>query len=160
MPAKIIQTNDKPFNKATVDPITLDIIENALRTLCLQLPRQLRLHQIATHSSASRWSATTAPSASGLRSRAGIVSRFFASSVKSNDPRKATWIAHRRRIRTGLGVAGGTTSSQVRCREHAPLLPTCQHLKCLAPHQRPPPLSEAWRVASVFSGRALISSTR
>jgi N-methylhydantoinase B len=31
MPAKIIQTNNKPFSKATVDPITLDIIENALR---------------------------------------------------------------------------------------------------------------------------------
>jgi N-methylhydantoinase B len=31
MTAKIIQTNTKPFNKTEVDPITLDIIENALR---------------------------------------------------------------------------------------------------------------------------------
>jgi N-methylhydantoinase B len=31
MPAQIIQTNDKPFGKAKIDPITLDVIENALR---------------------------------------------------------------------------------------------------------------------------------
>jgi len=31
MPARIIQTNDAPFRPVTVDPITLDIIENALR---------------------------------------------------------------------------------------------------------------------------------
>ena len=31
MPAKIIQTNQKPFNWVDVEPITLDIIENALR---------------------------------------------------------------------------------------------------------------------------------
>ncbi len=31
MPAKIVQTNDKPFAHRRVDPITLDIIENALR---------------------------------------------------------------------------------------------------------------------------------
>jgi N-methylhydantoinase B len=31
MPAQLIQTNDKPFNKVNLDPITLDVIENALR---------------------------------------------------------------------------------------------------------------------------------
>lgn len=31
MPARIIQTNDAPFRPVKVDPITLDIIENALR---------------------------------------------------------------------------------------------------------------------------------
>jgi len=31
MPARIIQTNTKPFNKVDIDPITLDIIENALK---------------------------------------------------------------------------------------------------------------------------------
>jgi N-methylhydantoinase B len=31
MPARIIQTNDAPFQQVAVDPITLDIIENALR---------------------------------------------------------------------------------------------------------------------------------
>ncbi|MEQ8346958.1 MAG: hydantoinase B/oxoprolinase family protein [Sneathiellaceae bacterium] len=31
MPAKIIETKPRPFNKVDVDPITLDIIENALR---------------------------------------------------------------------------------------------------------------------------------
>jgi len=31
MPARIVQTNTAPFRPATVDPITLDIIENALR---------------------------------------------------------------------------------------------------------------------------------
>ncbi|MBT3334025.1 MAG: hydantoinase B/oxoprolinase family protein, partial [Rhodospirillaceae bacterium] len=31
MPAKIIQTNNTPFRKIDLDPITLDIVENALR---------------------------------------------------------------------------------------------------------------------------------
>ena len=31
MPARIIETNSTPFNRVTVDPITLDIVENALR---------------------------------------------------------------------------------------------------------------------------------
>ena len=31
MPGSIIQTNDTPFRKVDVDPVTLDIIENALR---------------------------------------------------------------------------------------------------------------------------------
>jgi len=31
MPATIIETNTTPFNRVTVDPITLDIVENALR---------------------------------------------------------------------------------------------------------------------------------
>lgn len=31
MPARIIQTNDAPFEKITIDPVTLDIMENALR---------------------------------------------------------------------------------------------------------------------------------
>jgi len=31
MPAKVIQTNTKPFENVEIDPITLDIVENALR---------------------------------------------------------------------------------------------------------------------------------
>jgi hypothetical protein len=31
MPAAIIETNSTPFDKVTIDPVTLDIIENALR---------------------------------------------------------------------------------------------------------------------------------
>ena len=31
MPAKIIETNTAPFTRVSVDPITLDIVENALR---------------------------------------------------------------------------------------------------------------------------------
>ena len=31
MPARIIETNTTPFNRVAVDPITLDIVENALR---------------------------------------------------------------------------------------------------------------------------------
>jgi len=31
MPATIIQSNETPFNRIDVDPITLDIVENALR---------------------------------------------------------------------------------------------------------------------------------
>ena len=32
MPAKIIQPNSEPFKKVDLDPITLDIIESALRS--------------------------------------------------------------------------------------------------------------------------------
>ena len=32
MPAKIIQPNSEPFKKVDIDPITLDIIESALRS--------------------------------------------------------------------------------------------------------------------------------
>ena len=31
MPARIVEANAKPFNRVAVDPITLDIVENALR---------------------------------------------------------------------------------------------------------------------------------
>ena len=31
MPATIIQTNSRPFEKVEVDPIALDIVENALK---------------------------------------------------------------------------------------------------------------------------------
>ena len=31
MPAQVIQSNSTPFQDVTVDPVTLDIIENALR---------------------------------------------------------------------------------------------------------------------------------
>ncbi|MEM6762383.1 MAG: hydantoinase B/oxoprolinase family protein, partial [Pseudomonadota bacterium] len=31
MPAQIVETNPAPFNRVEVDPITLDIVENALR---------------------------------------------------------------------------------------------------------------------------------
>jgi len=31
MPATIVQSNNAPFNRVEVDPITLDIVENALR---------------------------------------------------------------------------------------------------------------------------------
>ena len=31
MPSRIIQTNNTPFRSVEIDPITLDIVENALR---------------------------------------------------------------------------------------------------------------------------------
>jgi N-methylhydantoinase B len=41
MPAKIIQTNVTPFADVTVDPITLDIIENALRNARIEMDATL-----------------------------------------------------------------------------------------------------------------------
>jgi N-methylhydantoinase B len=37
MPAKIIETNSAPFQSVTVDPVTLDIIENALRNARIEM---------------------------------------------------------------------------------------------------------------------------
>ncbi len=39
--AEIIQTNDTPFNKVSIDPITLDIIENALRNARVEMDATL-----------------------------------------------------------------------------------------------------------------------
>lgn len=41
MPAKIIQANAKPFNQVAVDPVTLDIIENALRNARIEMDATL-----------------------------------------------------------------------------------------------------------------------
>ena len=41
MPAKIIETNDKPFDKVAIDPVTLDIIENALRNARIEMDATL-----------------------------------------------------------------------------------------------------------------------
>lgn len=41
MPARIIQTNDAPFNKVAIDPVTLDIIENALRNARVEMDATL-----------------------------------------------------------------------------------------------------------------------
>ncbi|MBA4306192.1 MAG: 5-oxoprolinase [Sphingopyxis sp.] len=41
MPATIIQTNDKPFEKKVIDPVTLDIIENALRNARIEMDATL-----------------------------------------------------------------------------------------------------------------------
>ena len=41
MPAQIIETNDKPFNKVEIDPVTLDIIENALRNARIEMDATL-----------------------------------------------------------------------------------------------------------------------
>jgi N-methylhydantoinase B len=41
MPATIIQTNDTPFADASIDPVTLDIIENALRNARIEMDATL-----------------------------------------------------------------------------------------------------------------------
>lgn len=41
MPANIIETNSKPFNPVSVDPVTLDIIENALRNARVEMDATL-----------------------------------------------------------------------------------------------------------------------
>ena len=37
MPAKIVETNSTPFNKVDIDPVTVDIIENALRNVRVEM---------------------------------------------------------------------------------------------------------------------------
>ncbi len=41
MPATIIETNDTPFDKIDIDPVTLDIIENALRNARIEMDATL-----------------------------------------------------------------------------------------------------------------------
>ncbi len=41
MPAVIIETNNTPFNKIAIDPVTLDIIENALRNARIEMDATL-----------------------------------------------------------------------------------------------------------------------
>jgi len=41
MPAKLIETNAEPFKKVSVDPVTLDIIENALRNARVEMDATL-----------------------------------------------------------------------------------------------------------------------
>ena len=41
MPARIIETNDTPFEKVAIDPVTLDIIENALRNARIEMDATL-----------------------------------------------------------------------------------------------------------------------
>ncbi|AWW74273.1 5-oxoprolinase [Erythrobacter sp. KY5] len=41
MPATIIETNDKPFERVDIDPVTLDIIENALRNARIEMDATL-----------------------------------------------------------------------------------------------------------------------
>ena len=41
MPARIIQANDTPFKTVTIDPVTLDIIENALRNARVEMDTTL-----------------------------------------------------------------------------------------------------------------------
>ena len=41
MPAQIIETNDTPFEKIDIDPVTLDIIENALRNARIEMDATL-----------------------------------------------------------------------------------------------------------------------
>ena len=41
MPATIIQTNTTPFNKVDIDPVTLDIMENALRNARIEMDATL-----------------------------------------------------------------------------------------------------------------------
>ncbi|WP_128892349.1 hydantoinase B/oxoprolinase family protein [Erythrobacter sp. HKB08] len=41
MPAQIIETNDTPFEKVAIDPVTLDIIENALRNARIEMDATL-----------------------------------------------------------------------------------------------------------------------
>jgi len=41
MPAEIIQSNNTPFNRVEIDPVTLDIIENALRNARIEMDATL-----------------------------------------------------------------------------------------------------------------------
>ena len=41
MPATIVQTNPVPFNRVAIDPVTLDIIENALRNARIEMDATL-----------------------------------------------------------------------------------------------------------------------
>ena len=41
MPATILQTNPVPFNRVAIDPVTLDIIENALRNARIEMDATL-----------------------------------------------------------------------------------------------------------------------
>ena len=41
MPATIVQTNPTPFNRVAIDPVTLDIIENALRNARIEMDATL-----------------------------------------------------------------------------------------------------------------------
>lgn len=41
MAATIVQTNTKPFEKIAIDPVTLDIIENALRNARVEMDATL-----------------------------------------------------------------------------------------------------------------------
>jgi N-methylhydantoinase B len=41
MPAQIVQTNPTPFAKVAIDPVTLDIIENALRNARVEMDATL-----------------------------------------------------------------------------------------------------------------------
>jgi len=41
MPAQIIQTNNTPFNKVSIDPVTLEVIENALRNARIEMDATL-----------------------------------------------------------------------------------------------------------------------
>jgi len=41
MPATIVQTNDTPFERVAIDPVTLDIIENALRNARIEMDATL-----------------------------------------------------------------------------------------------------------------------
>ena len=41
MPATIVQTNQTPFKKVSIDPVTLDIIENALRNARIEMDATL-----------------------------------------------------------------------------------------------------------------------
>lgn len=41
MPARIIQSNETPFTKVTVDPVTLEVIENALRNARIEMDATL-----------------------------------------------------------------------------------------------------------------------
>ena len=42
MPARIIETNPQPFAPVRIDPVTLDIIENALRNARIEMDATLR----------------------------------------------------------------------------------------------------------------------
>ena len=43
MPAKLIETNQQEFARKEVDPVTLDIIENALRNARVEMDAVLEL---------------------------------------------------------------------------------------------------------------------
>jgi len=55
MPAQLIQSNTKPFQPVTVDPITLDIVENSLRNARTEMDAVLfRTANVTGHTRTTR----------------------------------------------------------------------------------------------------------
>src|SRR5665213_603789 len=74
MTAQIVQTNNTPFRDVKVDPITLDIIENALRNARTEMDAVLfRTASISVRALRSAFSMMSKVMGSTLTSRNGVL---------------------------------------------------------------------------------------